>query len=46
MSAVRLFVVAVKVDILIAKLKNYNFYITGIQETKWFNLTPSWVGDR
>ena len=24
--------------ILIAKLKNYNVYIAGIQETKWFNL--------
>jgi len=37
MPAVLLFVVAVKVDILVAELKNYNIYIAGIQETKWFN---------
>ena len=34
MPAVRLFVVAVKVDILVAELKNYNIYIAGIQEIK------------
>ena len=39
MPAVRLFVVAVKVEILITKLKNYNIHIAGIQETKWI----SWV---
>ena len=37
MPAVRLFVVAVKVDILVAELKSHNIYITGVQETKWFN---------
>ena len=34
MPAVRLFVVAVKADILVAEFKNYNIYIAGVQETK------------
>jgi len=36
MSALCLFLVAVKIGILVAKLKNYNIYIAGIQETKYF----------
>ena len=34
MSALHLFVVAVKVGILVAELKNFNIYIAGIQETE------------
>ena len=37
MPAVRLFTVAVKMDFLVAELKTYYIYVTGIQETKWFN---------
>jgi len=37
MPAVRLLVAAVKVDILVAELKNFSIHIAGIQETKWIN---------
>ena len=34
MPVLRHFIVAVKVGILVAELKNYNIYIASIQETK------------